>query len=243
MDPNTTEDTNMNASIKALASKRDARLAEARTVISRAKREHRGLSAVERMRAEDLLDEARAANRRIKRLEGAERTADHIIHDAVEGGGLLNEFKAAGWRPGERTYIDDPGFRAGASFSGNVEEISPVRVEGAPLGLDARYIHPAFPTAGRRQRGDARAGAVAVGEDPGRPRGRDPRHRCGDGEAGDVQREDAAGGAAASGGEHRVRHAEHHPGAAELPLDGRDGSAQRHPARPTTRSSWMPSRP
>lgn len=135
----------MTAATKALASKREAHLAEARTLIALAKREHRGLSPAESMRAEDLIDEAKKAQRQIQRLEGADRTADHIIHDAVEGGGLLAEFKAAGWRPGERTYIDDPGFRAGASFSGNVEEISPVRVEGAPLGIDARYIAPAFP--------------------------------------------------------------------------------------------------
>lgn len=138
-----------NTQLAALKMAMTANVVEAKTIVAVADSTNRKLSESERDRAEDLLAEIHTQKRQIERLEaGAVATKTNAIaYDSVTGGDILAEFKAAGWKPGERVTIDNPGIQIkAATFDGDVRDISPVRREGAELGFDVRYIHPAFPT-------------------------------------------------------------------------------------------------
>lgn len=122
---------------------------EAEMTLAKTKVEGRDLTKEEAARVDEIIAEIEVAKYQIKRLETEDvgMKVDAIAFGGISGSGLYAEFKSAGWQPGERTYIPDPGFLRvkAASFDGDVPDISPIRREGGELGFDRRYIHPAFP--------------------------------------------------------------------------------------------------
>jgi HK97 family phage prohead protease len=71
--------------------------------------------------------------------------------DEVEDRSLLGRFRRAGWRPGVGAEVAWEEFlqadeQRSVTWTGSVDNISPLRREGTPPGFDTRYAWPAFPS-------------------------------------------------------------------------------------------------
>lgn len=106
----------------------------AQRIVDGAKAERRLLTESERAQVEQLILDAKVA-------QLGEQLASPI---GSEGGGLYGAIAAEGWHRREHPSVTVP-FQAAASFTGAIEDFDPLRVAGAPLGFDQRWLAGAFP--------------------------------------------------------------------------------------------------
>lgn len=84
----------------------------------------------------------------MRRGSGSLRVEDRTADQRREPRGLADEFRAAGFpgRPGEAAVVPFERFEDRAvTWTGSVDNISPVARQAGPLGADQRYAWPAFP--------------------------------------------------------------------------------------------------
>jgi hypothetical protein len=123
----------------------DAKLKAALDTVEEAEKAGRALTPDERTEIEGALAEAKA-RKQDDDLKAAVRELDQPAKSGAAGRGPYGAFLAAGWQAGTKVAIPAEEFYAKtASFSGDVDDLSPTREEGPALGQDTRYLFRAIP--------------------------------------------------------------------------------------------------